>query len=98
MNDSIIPNSEDEVKDMTDAPYKPNYIGFIKKEFETKEKMKEIIETIMTMHWDMDACRCWVCDEGRELDCHPISKYLKTDKEMVTIAQTKVCERDLNGT
>lgn len=76
MNDSIIPNSENEVKDMTDAPIKKNYIGYTRKEFEEKEKMKEIIETIMTQHWDMFACPCWICEEGRKLKCHPRSKYL----------------------
>ena len=52
-------------------------------ELENK-KMKEIIEIIMTKHWDIFACRCWICKEGRELGCRPREKYLKTDREDVT--------------
>jgi len=33
--------------------------------------MQDIIERIMTQHWDMAACLCWVCQEGREAGCRP---------------------------
>lgn len=30
-----------------------------------------IVERIMTQHWDLTACCCWVCVEGRAADCRP---------------------------
>ena len=36
---------------------------------------QEIIEQIMTQHWDMAACRCWVCEAGRALGHRPNDKY-----------------------
>lgn len=36
----------------------------------------EIIERIMTMHWDMAACPCWVCRAGRDAGMRPRDKYL----------------------
>ena len=36
----------------------------------------EIIERIMTAHWDMAACHCWICIEGRRLGCGPRDRYL----------------------
>lgn len=36
---------------------------------------QEIVERIMTMHWDMAACQCWVCQEGRKAGCRPINIY-----------------------
>lgn len=36
----------------------------------------EIVEEIMTQHWDPKACRCWVCCEGRNAGCHPKSAYM----------------------
>ena len=38
---------------------------------------EDIIRQIMTMHWDMDACRCWVCEAGRELGFHANEAYLE---------------------
>ena len=38
--------------------------------------LKEIIERIMTMHWDMKACCCWVCEAGRKAGCHANESYL----------------------
>jgi hypothetical protein len=37
---------------------------------------QEIIERIMTHHWDLMACRCWICDAGRELGFKPRLDYL----------------------
>jgi uncharacterized protein (DUF779 family) len=37
---------------------------------------QEIIERIMTQHWDLIACSCWVCDGGRRLGYHPRDGYL----------------------
>lgn len=36
-----------------------------------------IIERIMTQHWDMAACRCWICVGGREAGCRPRERYLR---------------------
>lgn len=36
---------------------------------------QEIIERIMTAHWDMAACPCWVCKSGRELGFRPRKDY-----------------------
>lgn len=40
------------------------------------EELKAITERIMTQHWDMSCCRCWVCVEGRKLGCRPRETYL----------------------
>lgn len=37
---------------------------------------KEIVERIMSMHWDMKACECWICREGRKVGCSAKSEYL----------------------
>ena len=36
---------------------------------------REIVEIIMTQHWDMAACQCWVCEEGRKVGCRPRDCY-----------------------
>lgn len=40
------------------------------------EAMAAIIETIMTQHWDLAACSCWVCTQGRAAGLHPREEYL----------------------
>lgn len=50
----------------------------------------EIVERIMTMHWDMAACQCWVCQEGRKVGCRPRLEYGSQSKlklEDVIVAQ-----------
>lgn len=37
--------------------------------------LSEILETIMTMHWDMMRCRCWVCVAAREHGLRPRPEY-----------------------
>lgn len=37
---------------------------------------QEIIERIMSQHWDMVACRCWICDAGRALGFGAREEYL----------------------
>jgi hypothetical protein len=37
---------------------------------------EEIVEQIMTMHWGMAVCHCWVCKAGHEQGLHPRSGYL----------------------
>lgn len=39
------------------------------------EPFREIIERIMTAHWDLPSCRCWVCTAGREAGCRPREEY-----------------------
>lgn len=34
-----------------------------------------ILERIMTQHWDLAACMCWVCKEGRTAGCRPRDIY-----------------------
>lgn len=35
-----------------------------------------IVEQIMTQHWDLKACECWVCKAGRDAGCRPRDQYL----------------------
>jgi len=37
---------------------------------------QEVIERIMTQHWDIAACHCWICEAGRELGYHAQDAYL----------------------
>ena len=43
---------------------------------------EEIVERIMTEHWDMPACHCWVCEAGRKLRLHPQDRYLPHKSEI----------------
>ena len=38
---------------------------------------QEIIERIMTMHWDLGMWRCWICNAGRQLGFGPCDEYLE---------------------
>ncbi len=44
---------------------------------EMNEKLAVIIERIITQHWDLKACNCWVCEAGREAGCRPREEHLK---------------------
>ena len=37
---------------------------------------QEVVERIMTAHWDMTACRCWICEAGRCLGFQCRDDYL----------------------
>ena len=56
---------------------------------------QEIIERIMTQHWGMAACHCWICEAGRKLGYHPKDVYLphkdtsKTRYGRVTVTPNK---------
>ena len=50
-------------------------------EQEKNKRLREIVEIIMTQHWDMAACNCWVCTKGREAGCSPMEKYLPMRKK-----------------
>lgn len=41
------------------------------------EQLTTIVEIIMTQHWDMAACKCWICCMGREAGCHPREEHLR---------------------
>jgi len=43
---------------------------------EREKQLAEIVERIMTMHWDMAACRCWVCEAGRLAGCGAREEHL----------------------
>jgi len=36
---------------------------------------KEILERIMTAHWDMKRCDCWICSNARKAGLRPIVEY-----------------------
>ena len=36
----------------------------------------EVVERIMSWHWDMQACDCWVCHLGRRIGLRPREEYL----------------------
>ena len=38
---------------------------------------QEIIERIMSHHWDLTACDCWICQEGRKLGFGAREEYLE---------------------
>lgn len=37
---------------------------------------QEIVERIMSAHWDIRTCPCWVCEAGRSLGFAPRDGYL----------------------
>ena len=43
---------------------------------------QEIIERIMSQHWDMAACHCWICEAGRKLGYGAKSEYLSHNSEI----------------
>jgi hypothetical protein len=44
--------------------------------------LREIVERVMTLHWDMAACKCWLCVAGRTVDCRPKKCYLDKRDEI----------------
>jgi hypothetical protein len=36
----------------------------------------DIVQRIMAAHWDMVACRCWVCEAGHKLGLAAYEKWL----------------------
>lgn len=36
---------------------------------------QDIVEKIMTQHWDIAACQCWICKAGRDVGLHPMEKH-----------------------
>lgn len=54
---------------------------------------QEIIERIMTQHWDLAACPCWVCKAGRELGYHPMEQYLQ---QVIVEEQQNETDKDVN--
>lgn len=42
---------------------------------DAEQHLKNLIERVMSAHWDMAACQCWFCREARSLGCHPRGGY-----------------------
>jgi hypothetical protein len=54
------------------------------------DRLREIVERIMTQHWDLASCRCWICERGRAAGCHPREGYPQsgtTEYGEVSVAQ-----------
>ena len=41
--------------------------------------LRRLVEIILTQHWDLAACPCWVCEEGRAIGCRPRGVYQKLE-------------------
>ena len=50
----------------------------------------EIIERIMTQHWDMVACDCWVCVEAGKGRCRPRDTYLGAERRKYPFVSVEV--------
>ena len=37
---------------------------------------RDLIELVMTQHWDMAACPCTFCEAGRQFGFHPHSGFI----------------------
>lgn len=48
-----------------------------------------ILEIILTQHWDMKACECWVCVAARENGIRPQDYYLNCRMPKVRVADEK---------
>ncbi len=45
----------------------------------------DIVEQIMTQHWDMKSCECWVCVAGRKIGLRPREIHLRNKYPKVEI-------------
>ena len=34
------------------------------------------VDIVVTAHWDMETCHCWVCNAGRAAGCAPRERRL----------------------
>ena len=37
---------------------------------------EDIVTQIMTQHWDLKACDCWVCEAGRRIGLGAVEEHL----------------------
>lgn len=51
---------------------------------------REIIERVMTQHWDMAACRCWICTAGNAIGCRPRDQYIEHHADVVRMPKVRV--------
>ena len=51
-----------------------------------------ILERILTQHWDMATCACWVCTAAGALGYRPREKYLRRDRPLVKIGDCWVID------
>jgi hypothetical protein len=49
---------------------------------------QELIQRIVTEHWDFQACRCFFCIEARKLGAYPTTKYPTNPKVSILEFQT----------
>lgn len=45
------------------------------------EAIVDLVERIMTQHWDLSACDCWVCALAREAGCRPRQTFLDAGRQ-----------------
>jgi len=45
------------------------------------EVPEDIVEQIMSQHWDMKTCECWVCKHGYALGLYPQDKHMRYKME-----------------
>jgi hypothetical protein len=38
---------------------------------------RDIVLQIMSQHWDLKACECWVCVQGYRLGCRTMDRHLR---------------------
>ena len=41
-----------------------------------RDRLAAIVEKKMSLHWDIFACNCWLCEAGRAAGCAPRPEYL----------------------
>jgi hypothetical protein len=46
-----------------------------------------ILEIIMTQHWDLAACPCWVCSHARENGVRPRKQWLNFRAPRVRVGE-----------
>ncbi len=54
---------------------------------------EEIIELVMTQHWDIAACMCWICREGRATGCHARPSHLEAARKRQPVDVPQETER-----
>ena len=68
-------------------------------DYESAMDAEEIVERIMTMHWDIAACTCWICREGRKTGLACKDKYLphKSNVKVGNVAVELKKEADISS-
>ena len=53
----------------------------------------DIVEQIMTQHWDLKSCECWVCHAGRKAGLRPKDIHLKNKHPDVEVKNDYYCSK-----